>query len=415
MTPGGVLPRPDLVVVVGDVGGSEALRSLEINEFCTHPFTVKWHPWVSAETGEMSRIAAMLVEADPIVVCFGSDLPAEVTLTLTRHIGAIVPTTEVVMLAEPTPDAWATASRAGVREIISPASGVTDLSLAIDAAIDRAGRLRQHVVRPEPAHCARGRVIVVLSPKGGSGKTMLAVNMAVSLARMSPGRVALLDFDCQFGDVATSFGMEPDRTLTELPSVPHLDAYTVKLFLTQDEASSLFVLPASGRPSEADLVDEVFATRLIDLLAGEFDHIVIDTAAGIDERSLAAIATATDLVFVASMDVSSVRNLVKELEIIDQLGVTLPNRHFVLNRFDPKSGLRVDDIEAAVGMPVRHRVEASSAILSAMNQGRPMTLTDRGSSVVRPIEELAAEIHGSATNSAGGGGTSFLKSLLKRR
>lgn len=414
MTPGGALPAPDLVVVVGDVGGSDALRSLEINEYCTHAFHVKWHPWVSAEMAEMPRIAAMLVETEPIVVCFGSDVPTDVTLSLTRHIGAIAPTTEVVMVAAPTPDAWAAASRAGVREIVSPISGVADLSLAVDAAIDRAGRLRQHVVRNEPPQRTRGRVIVVLSPKGGSGKTMLAVNMSVSLARLSPGRVVLLDFDCQFGDVATSFGMEPDRTLTELPSVPQLDSSTVKLFLTQDEGSSLFVLPSSGRPSDADLVDEAFAAKLIELLAGEFEHVVIDTSAGIDERSLAAIAAATDLVFVASMDVSSVRNLVKELEIIDQLGVTAASRHFVLNRFDPKSGLRVDDIEAAVGMPVRHRVEASSAMLSAMNQGRPMTLTDRGSSVVRPIEELAAEIHGSDTNGAAGG-ASFLKSFLKRR
>lgn len=414
MTAGGALPHPDLVVVVGDVGGSDALRSLGINEFCTHAFHVKWHPWVSAEIAELPRMASMLVEAEPIVVCFGSDVPPDVTLALTRHIGAIVPTTEVVMLAVPTPDAWASAARAGVREIVSPTSGIADLSLAIDAAIDRAGRLRQHVVRHEPAPRARGRVIVVLSPKGGSGKTMLAVNLSASLARLSPGRVALVDFDCQFGDVATSFGMEPDRTLTELPSVPQLDASTVKLFLTQDEASSLFVLPSSGRPSEADLVDEAFATTLIDLLAGEFEHVVIDTSAGIDERSLAAIAAATDLVFVASMDVSSVRNLVKELEIIDQLGVTAPARHFVLNRYDPKSGLRVDDIEAAVGMPARHRVEASTAMLSAMNQGRPMTLTDRGSSVVRSIEALATEIHGSDATT-GQADASFLKSFLKRR
>ncbi len=388
-------PQPHLVVVLGDVGGMDALRSLDLNELCTQRFQLKWHPWVAAEAEEIPRLAAMLVEAEPNVLCFGGDVPADLVLTLTRHVQVIAPATEIIMVsAAASPAAWTMAARAGVREVVAASAGIIDLSLAIDAAIERTARLRRHVARPEVAARRRGKVSVVLSPKGGSGKTMLAVNLAVALAQEAPQRVVLVDFDCQFGDVATALGLEPDRTLTELPSVPQLDASAVKLFLCHHEASSLFVLPSSVRPSDADLVDEDLASRVIDLLATEFDHVVVDTSAGIDERSVAAMSMASDLLLLASMDVSSVRNLVKELEVVDQLGLATARRHFVLNRFDARSGLRVGDIEDAVGLPVGYRVEASSAMLSAMNQGRPMTLTHRGGALVRPIEELARTLHG---------------------
>jgi pilus assembly protein CpaE len=231
------------------------------------------------------------------------------------------------------------------------------------------------------------RVIVVVSPKGGSGKTAVSSNLAVALAQRAPGRVAVVDFDLQFGDLGTALALNPQRTLAELARTTRIDATTVKLFLTPYE-QGLYVLAGPHDPADADSVDPHHVSLVLRLLGQNFDYVVVDTPAGLDEHTLAAIESATDLLVVSSMDVTSIRSLRKALDALDSIGVTT-ERQLILNRANAKVGLDPSDIEDAIGMPIACSISSSREIPLSLNVGTPVVLSQPRSTVAKQLQQVA--------------------------
>ena len=112
-------------------------------------------------------------------------------------------------MAEPSPEMWQAAMRAGIRDLLAPGAGVDE----IRAAVERAGHAaasRRRVLRPvSETERYAGRVITIASPKGGVGKTTVATNLAVGLTASAPQSTVLVDLDVQFGDVASALGLTP--------------------------------------------------------------------------------------------------------------------------------------------------------------------------------------------------------------
>ncbi len=107
---------------------------------------------------------------------------------------------------------------------------------------------------------------MVLSPKGGSGKTMLTTNLSMAIAGSNNGQTVVVDLDCVFGDVASVMGMVPEHTIGELALIPSFDSTTLKVYLSRHERSGLFVLAGSGRPEEGEAVTDDVAARVLQLL-----------------------------------------------------------------------------------------------------------------------------------------------------
>lgn len=384
-----------LVIILGQMGKVEFSEIIRSTEKFTTTVELIHVDWDSETASDLALLAGDLITKNSTVICIGSDVPQEVGLNLTREIFARAPTIEVVLVREPSSAVWAQASRVGAREVIDPESSIVEFVTAIDAAAQRSISLRSHVQATTLKNNDGARVIVVLSPKGGSGKTTLSINIAEAIAQQAPERTILVDLDCQFGDVATSLGLEPERTLTDLGTLADLDSTALKLFLSRSSSEKLFVLASSGTPDEADLIDEFKATEILKIAKTDFDYVIVDTAAGIDERALAAISEATDLLFVASMDVTSIRNLIKELDLLEKLGPSLQHRHFVLNRVDASSGLKTKDIVEAIGLPISHTVDTSPLAVQRMNTGQAVVLSDPKSTVAKQLRNI---------------GTSFLRS-----
>ena len=233
----------------------------------------------------------------------------------------------------------------------------------------------------------RAKVIVVVSPKGGSGKTAVASNLAVALAQRSPGRVVAVDLDVQFGDMATALSLTPEGTLAQLSRTSEIDATTVKLHLTPHE-SGLYVLAAAHDPVDADSIGHAHVSAVLPLLAQSFDYVVVDTPAGLDERTLAAIECATDLLAVSSLDVTSIRSLRKALDALDQMHVTA-QRLFVLNRSDAKVGLEPSDAEEAMGMKIACSLPSSREVPLSLNLGTPVVIREPKSAVAKQLQQLS--------------------------
>jgi len=383
------LPDTHRVAILGELGSQTNIESIRSATFFDYPIEIINSFFASFLTNDIESVAIDLLTCKPTAIFIGSDVPTDFAFVLARRLLSLSPSTEIVLVNTISTENWEQAARIGIHNIIDPNSSEKDFIPAIGAAVERGIRMLAHFGVSTRIEKKRGRLIVILSPKGGSGKTTVAVNIATAIAQAAPNRTLLIDFDCQFGDVATSLGISPERTLTDLGNLPQLDATSVKLFMTRDSTGSLLVLPSSGSPEEADLIDKSLSEELLDIVLNEFDYIVVDTAAGIDERSLAAIGFASDLVLVAGMDVASVRNLLKELKILDRLKKPSQFRHFVLNRVTRDSGLKIDDIVEAVGLPISEQIAASLLLLKRSNSGEVVVLTDPKSPEAKGFVNLA--------------------------
>jgi pilus assembly protein CpaE len=318
-----------------------------------------------------------IAQSQPDVVVLGPGLAAPVTIALAEAFDLLHPEVCIVIVAKPSTRLWERALRAGVREIITPGSEDDDVRDALTRAGSAAARRRAtSTILAQREEAPRGRVITVMSPKGGAGKTTVATNLATRLALSAPGRVAIMDLDLQFGDVASALGLGPQATIADAARLGNqLDSTALKVFL-EPHPSGLYALVGPHFPAEAEEVSAVTVGDMIDILAEEFEYVVIDTAAGLDEYALSAAERADDIVLVCVTDVPSVRGLRKALDAIDLLGMTKARRHLVLNRSDDKVGLSAADIEATIGVAVEASIPTSRSIQIAVNQGAPVVQSD---------------------------------------
>ncbi|RFU19042.1 AAA family ATPase [Geodermatophilus marinus] len=326
----------------------------------------------------------------PDVLLVGPLVPAHEVLTLAGRLDVQCPGISVVLVAEPSPEMWQAAMRAGIRDLLAPGADPAEIA----AAVDRAGAAaadRRRVLRPlEETARFTGRVITVASPKGGVGKTTAATNLAIGLTAAAPQSTVLVDLDVQFGDVAYALGLVPEYTLPDAVHGPASeDTMVLKTFLTQ-HPSGLFAVCGSESPAAGDTVTGEDVTRLLAALSREFRYVVVDTAPGLSEQTLAAIDRATDVIMLSSMDVPGVRGLRKEMAVLGELGMIPAGRHVVMNLADPKGGLSVRDVEVAIGCGVDVVVPRSPAVPTSTNQGVPILAGDRKDPAAKEFRRLVS-------------------------
>jgi pilus assembly protein CpaE len=145
----------------------------------------------------------------------------------------------------------------------------------------------------------------------------------------------------------------------------------VRSFLTRHR-SGLSVMCAPESPALVGALTPALLGRLIDVISTMFRYVVIDTGAGIDERTLTAVQRSTDLVMVCATDVASSRGLRKAIEALDAFQLTAPVRHVVLNRADARVGIAIEDIEATIRRPVSVTICSDRAIPTSMNKAAPL-------------------------------------------
>jgi pilus assembly protein CpaE len=339
--------------------------------------------------GDPARLFEQLLDGElPEVLLIGPLAPPQEVLSLAERLDVQCPGISVVLAAPPTPEMWQAAMRSGIRDVLDPGAGVEE----IRAAVERAGSAaagRRRVLRPvEETARYTGRVITIASPKGGVGKTTVASNLAVGLTATAPQSTVLVDLDVQFGDVASALGLVPEYTLPDAVHGPASeDTMVLKTFLTQ-HPSGLYAVCGAESPAAGDTVTGADVTRLLTSLAREFRYVVVDTAPGLSEQTLAALDRATDVVMLSSMDVPGVRGLRKELDVLRELCMIPAGRHVVMNMADPKGGLSVRDVETAIGTGVDVVIPRSAAVPVSTNQGVPLIAAGRKDPAVKELRRL---------------------------
>jgi pilus assembly protein CpaE len=234
-----------------------------------------------------------------------------------------------------------------------------------------------------------GRIITVFSPKGGTGKTVIATNLAAALAKDDARRTLLLDLDLQFGDAAIMLGIEPEKTIFDLVNAPgELDPDKLAGYTTKHK-SGLDILPAPLRPEDAELVTEAKLGRLLEVARVCYDAIVVDTSPFFHGPMLATLDRTDELLLVCSLDVPTLKNVRLALGTLEMLSFPQGRIRIVLNRANSKVGMKQREVEAALEQKVRYEVPSDRVVPITVNKGAPAVLAESGSDFARSINVLA--------------------------
>ncbi|MCZ2402569.1 AAA family ATPase [Paenarthrobacter sp. Z7-10] len=310
----------------------------------------------------------------PEVVVVGPGVPADHALALASDIDRWHPDVSVLLVHSGPADVAVAAMRAGIRDVLDPEADQVDINALLHRAVQSSANRRQAFTPLPPASDAspKGRVIAVISPKGGAGKTTIATNLAVGLAASAPHETVLVDLDLQFGDVANALQIAPEQSLAEaVRGAAPQDTMVLKSYLSP-HPSGLYALCAPDSPADEAHISAADITHLLEQLAGQYRYVVIDTGAGLSDHTLAALDSATDFIFVAGMDVPSIRGLRKELDVLKALGMVPAATHVVLNGADPRDGLSLHNVETTLGRKTDVVIPFSRAVRLSTNQGTPL-------------------------------------------
>ncbi|BCW85147.1 MULTISPECIES: AAA family ATPase [Paenarthrobacter] len=338
--------------------------------------------------GSTDDVFKQLTGAPPEVMILGPGVNPDDALKLATVFDLQYPEISLLLVSVTDPDIVLRAMHAGIRDIVSPEIEVNELRVLLERACLAAASRRRGMQPAAESGQDRGRVIAVMSPKGGVGKTTVATNLAVGLGAVAPMGVVIVDLDLQFGDVASGLLLEPEHSITEAVHGPAAqDSMVLKAFLTVHPAG-IYALCAPRKPSESDYITAEHVTRLINQLATEFKYVVVDTAPGLGEHCLATLELATDGVWVCGMDVPSIRGLRKSFSVLKELQLLPQGRHTVLNFADRKSGLSVQDVEATIGVPIDTVIPRSRNLPFSTNRGVPVLQGNTRDAAFKGLKKL---------------------------
>ena len=349
----------------------------------------------------------MAIEAQPDVVLMDINMPDMDGISATEAIRKKVPFTQIVILSvQGDSNYMRRAMLAGARDFLTKPIDIDELT----AAIHRAGR----VARTEREKLAtggytgkagdgkgsgtlmpgdQGHVITVFSPKGGTGKTTIAANLAVVLRQQGKG-VAAVDANLQFGDLSFFFNEQGRNNVTDLaPRAEELDREVVSEVMIKHEGSSVHILAAPMRPEDADSVSGAQLGSVLRYLSRIYPYVVVDTNSLLTDFTLAALDATDLLVLVLTQDIPAIKNARLFLDLAEGLGITRDQIILVLNRFDKRRNITPERIrdnfkkEVDVVIPVDER-----AVVPAMDRGEPFVLRGGNNPSIKAMQDLAVKI-----------------------
>src|SRR6478752_773439 len=235
---------------------------------------------------------------------------------------------------------------------------------------------------------ANALLIPILGPKGGTGKTLVATNLAVALAQRD-ANVVLVDLDLQFGDIGLALGLSPERTMYDLMKAGQpfdhekLDRHLIR------HSSGVKVLIAPTRPDQASAVSVDYLRDIYASLRTMCDAVIVDTPPGFTSEVIATIDVSTEICMVGMLDSLSLKNTKLGIETLDLMGYDNDSVALVLNRADSRVGITPDDVSTIVGRSPDVFIPSDREIPRSINEGTPIVASRPSSGAAKAFRSLA--------------------------
>ncbi len=309
------------------------------------------------------RFAQFLIESNPSrkLIGFGPDLSPQLLLS---------------------------AMQAGISEYLPKPADEEGVLEALTRVVRKMGK-KATGGTTSPAHLS-----VVFSPKGGSGSTTLATNLAVELHRLTRKRTLLVDLDLELGETALTLGIEPKFSVADLLRNFHrVDSDLLASYIDRHD-SGLDILAAPYEPADPQTADANEVAQILDFLRQPYEYVVVDAPKTFNAATVAAIQAANDVYVVTTPDLACIRNAARCLPMLRELrrNGDEESLKLLVNRYDARDIIPDGEIEKALGVPV-HWTFANDyrAVIQALNAGRPV-VDDARSALSKDIRGLAGAI-----------------------
>jgi pilus assembly protein CpaE len=241
----------------------------------------------------------------------------------------------------------------------------------------------------ESTTVGEGHVVSIFAPKGGVGKTTIAVNLAVALREQTRASVLLLDADVGVGNVTSILDVPYRMGLADLAdSAP--EEWTDAAFeqaVCVHKASGVNVLTWGNDPAESERIKVDLMLAAVRWGRAHYSYVIIDNHPSYDDRTMAMLACSGEIFLVVTPEVGPLRNAAQFLEVAREVGLGDVVK-VIVNRAN--HGVSMDDIATALGKPVSAMIVSNGPkAVAAANEGTPMVTKFPG-------DRMSADLHGVA-------------------
>ncbi len=354
-----------------------------------------------AENGEEAVFVTR--EAKPDIVLMDINMPVMDGIRATEEISMSVPeTTVIIMSVQGEMEYVKKAMTAGARDFLSKPFNGDELARTILRTYDLEARRREKSAVPKPHEEIKSKVITVFSTKGGVGKTTIASNLAVCIARTTKKRVALIDLDLQFGDIAIMLNVSVKNTISDLiKEIGQIDSGIMEEYLVT-HFSGVKVLPAPIKPEYAEYITSNHVEKIINTLREYYHYIVIDTSASFHETVLTSLDMSDRILLVSTLDLPTIKNVKAGLDVMETLHYPKEKIHIVLNKASEQYGIKYKDFENTLRHPISAYIpEDSQTVITSANKGFPFVMTRTETKVAKAVMEICKNAISDLDSAAG--------------
>ncbi|QGU00105.1 Type II/IV secretion system ATPase TadZ/CpaE, associated with Flp pilus assembly [Candidatus Syntrophocurvum alkaliphilum] len=334
---------------------------------------------------------------EPEIIIMDVNMPTIDGIETTKQITFKYPQISVIMISvNDEQHNFKQAMLAGAKEyLIKPISPNELISTVKNVAEFNRARLSTAPPREEKVEIENitsalnediNKLITVFGAKGGVGKSIISTNLAVELAQKYKEQVGVIDLDVQFGDVSVIMNIYPRKTISELVQEDKLSKELLIEYIY--ERNGVQILAAPNKPEYAELVTPDSVSNVINLFKEMHHYTIIDMPSFIDENSLAALEAADTILLVVTLDLPTIKNVKKGLELLKPLEL-LSKTKLILNRSSGVAGIEPRDVEKVLDMKIDAEIPSDGKlVISSLNQGVPLVKLNPRATISKSIANL---------------------------
>ncbi len=350
---------------------------------------------VLGEVGYGTKAVSLALQTHPDVILVTVEEPVGRALETAESLANVLPNTPIIICSTINdPEAIRRAMLMGARDYIIQPVQPEQLQVAMDAVLVQEERRQMRRSGQLLTELGRGTVVTVLAGKGGVGKTVLGVNLALGLWRETGMSVAILDADQDNGDVSTLLDLTPDRSISDLlPLADELDRHSLQDFMSNYDGS-VDVLASSDIEEVWSQCSSETLKHIIDLLAQTYDFVVVDAGTSLGQLARASVESSTLTLLVTSGEVSCVRNTITALLRFEQWQIPTDHHKLIFNQRSRSDGMNAEELSAAVDRDIFWQIPYDPRISASVQMGQPAVLFDDSTTGARSLLSLARTIAG---------------------
>lgn len=311
----------------------------------------------------------------------------KVDYDLIAKISSDCPNCKILAITEnPSVDFIVKVMRIGAKEVLS--------SPVIKGEFFDVLKRVQEQLEGESQKVSKCRMITVFSNKGGIGKTSIATNLALELAKITKENVALVDLNFQLGDITTFLDLKPSFNISYM--LKNLDKINKDFLLNTLEKyknTSLYVLADPPYFKQADDISPKQIVKLFEILKDSFSYIVVDSDASFDGKTITSLDNSDLLFLVTCINLPALRNCQRCLDLFEKLGYSSEKVQILVNRYMENDEITIEDAEKVLNKSIYWKIPNNYfAIMAAINKGVPVSEINPASNVAKSYKELAIHV-----------------------